>query len=805
MYIKGTNGAEYVADEVASILGDELQPGEWHRIGTEITLDVNNGIAVEVAKNWATRRALERRGFNIFESAPRAGSRTSAESVPHVSHARLESTPDQVLNAPIEQWSNFDVGVAFREVMRLGETHPDAIKLATKIRDWYTSPLEKQFEVKPFGDDQTDIYADGAISLSNISVTQDYVLSSYEKQGFSAEEAAKHLSQQVSEGGFGLSAAQFGLTVRESQAISDAANNIDIRNRGFTGQEMIAAERYRTEYQKTGRKDIAMEKARAGLAEARTYNGPSEDISFEDEMPVDELRAQLERNTTLRDQLTETFNGPSQDRRPRDNLYDPKDITAYIDTFRDEVELSRVRGDHRISGVPEGAVVSAGSQNSVSLSQERRQEDHMTPEQNQRQLEAKTAVREAKAQAQAAQAAPKTPKTITINVPRQDYVSGQALQGAARAANHNIDTTGLNVDLLDKPATKTLPGQYEVTLGGWPAVSGARAPKTPAQKQTPTPKNGPDLMAVDKRSDQQRAQATKTAAQGDGLLSETSKPTRASAKEDTLDDAEFGVDKAPNAEVVKVDKLGESVNVHDVESLEENAISKAQEERERQNRGARQGRERSGKVSNDNAAYGGAGSQAGRDAASQISMGETSGRSTGYNDRQDLATALSKSGQHGDVGVSNLTDYGTIRGSQQTNMLAEQNKGLFDDNDSGSGSSSRVICTELVRQGLMAPSLQRLDIAYTLRHLSPATVRGYHAWAVPYVRLMKRSGLATRVVEPLARWRAEEIAFRMKSRSRPHYRGRVVRWLGEPVCWALGTMLGWVGDPDRFYPQPDRN
>jgi len=78
----------------------------------------------------------------------------------------------------------------------------------------------------------------------------------------------------------------------------------------------------------------------------------------------------------------------------------------------------------------------------------------------------------------------------------------------------------------------------------------------------------------------------------------------------------------------------------------------------------------------------------------------------------------------------------------------------------------------------------------------------YHAWAVAYVRLMKRSNLATRLIEPLARWRAEEISFRMKSRSRPHYRGRVVRWLGEPVCWLLGTALGWVGDPDRFYPQP---
>ena len=104
----------------------------------------------------------------------------------------------------------------------------------------------------------------------------------------------------------------------------------------------------------------------------------------------------------------------------------------------------------------------------------------------------------------------------------------------------------------------------------------------------------------------------------------------------------------------------------------------------------------------------------------------------------------------------------------------------------------------------MPPNLQRLDIAFTLKHLSPATVRGYHFWAVPYVRVMKRSPLATRLMEPLARWRAEEIAYQMKARTKPHWRGRVVRLLGEPVCWVLGTVLGWTGDPMRFYPKTEK-
>ena len=100
----------------------------------------------------------------------------------------------------------------------------------------------------------------------------------------------------------------------------------------------------------------------------------------------------------------------------------------------------------------------------------------------------------------------------------------------------------------------------------------------------------------------------------------------------------------------------------------------------------------------------------------------------------------------------------------------------------------------------MDGKLQRLDIAFTLRHLSPAKVRGYHAWAVPYVRLMKRSALATHLIEPFARWRAEEIAYQMGARKRANWKGKGVRGAGEPICWALGTVLGWWGAPDRLGP-----
>ncbi|HEY9163602.1 MAG TPA: hypothetical protein VIN57_03240 [Magnetovibrio sp.] len=97
--------------------------------------------------------------------------------------------------------------------------------------------------------------------------------------------------------------------------------------------------------------------------------------------------------------------------------------------------------------------------------------------------------------------------------------------------------------------------------------------------------------------------------------------------------------------------------------------------------------------------------------------------------------------------------------------------------------------------------MQRLDIAFTLRVLSSATVRGYHVWAVPYVRLMRRSKFATALIEPIATWRALEIAYQLGERERPHWRGKVVRAVMEPLCWCIGwTIEALPGDANRFHP-----
>ena len=46
-----------------------------------------------------------------------------------------------------------------------------------------------------------------------------------------------------------------------------------------------------------------------------------------------------------------------------------------------------------------------------------------------------------------------------------------------------------------------------------------------------------------------------------------------------------------------------------------------------------------------------------------------------------------------------------------------------------------------------------------------------------------------RLLAPLARWRAEEVAHILGKRRRGSLRGKAVRLLGEPLCWLLGQVV----------------
>ena len=104
-----------------------------------------------------------------------------------------------------------------------------------------------------------------------------------------------------------------------------------------------------------------------------------------------------------------------------------------------------------------------------------------------------------------------------------------------------------------------------------------------------------------------------------------------------------------------------------------------------------------------------------------------------------------------------------------------------------SASASRIICTYSYRKGLPDKAVWRADIAFTLKNASPTAIRGYHVWAVPYIRWMHKSTMAEKIMLPIAQWRAQELAYQMGVVSHGSWRGKLVRWVLEPMCWVIGV------------------
>jgi hypothetical protein len=109
----------------------------------------------------------------------------------------------------------------------------------------------------------------------------------------------------------------------------------------------------------------------------------------------------------------------------------------------------------------------------------------------------------------------------------------------------------------------------------------------------------------------------------------------------------------------------------------------------------------------------------------------------------------------------------------------------------GDGSSSRVICTELYRRGIVSTELYRMDVAYTARKLSPITVRGYHFWAIPTVRWMRSSTLLTNIFTYITIARAKEIAHIMyPNKYKKHsITGYLIKNGMESLCYLIGLVV----------------
>ena len=98
----------------------------------------------------------------------------------------------------------------------------------------------------------------------------------------------------------------------------------------------------------------------------------------------------------------------------------------------------------------------------------------------------------------------------------------------------------------------------------------------------------------------------------------------------------------------------------------------------------------------------------------------------------------------------------------------------------------RVICNELMSQGLADRKQVVMDYRFTRDYLTPTHVKGYHVWAVWMVKQM-RKGRFVKFWGHVAGHRSNEIAYIYGERSKPDYLGKVYRKIFEPVCWLVGS------------------
>jgi len=169
----------------------------------------------------------------------------------------------------------------------------------------------------------------------------------------------------------------------------------------------------------------------------------------------------------------------------------------------------------------------------------------------------------------------------------------------------------------------------------------------------------------------------------------------------------------------------------------------------------------------------------------------------GFKDRFDIKSAAGKANLYGSLGaggatiVANLIAGKNLRESVESG--AKVGIGTYVGTLLGGGFGGfvggmiggRVICNELMRQGLLTRSEVLLDYRFTRDYLTPTHVNGYHVWAVWMVKQM-RKGRFVGFWKHVAGHRANEIAYIYGDRDKPDYLGKAYRKVLEPICWSIG-------------------
>lgn len=104
--------------------------------------------------------------------------------------------------------------------------------------------------------------------------------------------------------------------------------------------------------------------------------------------------------------------------------------------------------------------------------------------------------------------------------------------------------------------------------------------------------------------------------------------------------------------------------------------------------------------------------------------------------------------------------------------------------------AEKIVCNELRKQNLLSVSDWIYDATDCAAKFSPTTYQGYSLWAIPCMRLMRKSPWFARRVATVVRWMVADIRYEKGLSNQSHFMGRVVRRnLFWPGNWLLGRYV----------------
>jgi hypothetical protein len=168
-----------------------------------------------------------------------------------------------------------------------------------------------------------------------------------------------------------------------------------------------------------------------------------------------------------------------------------------------------------------------------------------------------------------------------------------------------------------------------------------------------------------------------------------------------------------------------------------------------------------------------------------------------------------RSGSYGDSNGDGVTDSGGYTpdppGSDdgwgdggQTSGTPGQSSWGGGGGDSGGGGGVSVLCTYFYKKGLIPKHIFVADLMYGLENVSPQTLKGYHAWAIPLIGLLQTGNyprLEKFLYKAVWGW-AHQMAYKRGVYPTGNVIGYVMTKTVEPFCTLVGFFV------TKSYSQP---